>query len=65
MSDEDIAHRIKTLITESELSVKAIAKGSGVSRNKLWRVVNGSTLTIDIRMADKVVRFLTGKGIEL
>jgi len=65
MSEEDIAHRIKNLIAGSELSVKAIAKGAGVSKTKLWRVVNGSTHTLDIRMADKVVRFLTGKGIEL
>lgn len=62
---EDIASRIKTLITESELSVKAIANGAGVSKDKLWRVANGSTRIIDIRMADKVVTFLTGKGISL
>ena len=59
----DIAARIKTLITESGLPVKTIAKGAGVSKDKLWRVVNGTTQILDVRDADRVVRFLTGEGL--
>jgi hypothetical protein len=65
MSDNEIADRIRTLIRETGTPLTQIAENSGVSRHILWNFVSGRTSDLSASDADKVMRHLTGKGIEL
>ena len=65
MSDTAIAESIRKLICLSGRTTKDIADESGVSRHILWNFVSGRTPDLSTGDADKVVRFLTGKGMTL
>lgn len=60
-----IAECIRTLICQSGRTTKEIADSAGVSRHILWNFVSGRTPDLSTGDADKVLRHLTGKGIEL
>ena len=65
MSDTEIADRIRTLIRETGTPLTQIAESAGVSRHILWNFVSGRTPDLSGGDTDKVLRCLTGKGIDV
>ena len=65
MSDSAIAERIRNLICQSGRTTKDIAEGSGVSRHVIWNFTSGRTPDLSTGDADKLLKFLTGKGLSV
>lgn len=60
---EDPKDRLRELITG--MDIKALAKDCGVPYHVLWYWASGRGKTLDVSHADKVLRHLTGTGIEI
>ena len=61
----NIGVRLRAIIRDSGMSVQSISDQSGVGYFRIWNWLQGRVPKLDVVDADRIVKVIRGKGIEL